>query len=387
MVNPSSPKTQPAKRYDVVVRGAGIVGRTLALLFAQERLKVALVEPARPADHAQRPDVRAYAINAASKALLESVRAWPSDGQQPAATTPVMAMEVHGDAGGELDFLAGDAQVDALAWIVDVPGLEARLANAVEFQGSIDCLSEAPAAAPLTVICEGKRSRTREALGIEFDTRPYPHKAIAARLQCEKQHGGIARQWFRDGQIMALLPLGGAEGNSVALVWSLNKAEADEWLSKDAADLTQAIGERCDHALGDMTLEHAPQAWPLERSRARQWTLSTATGGVALAGDAAHAMHPLAGQGLNVGLGDVAALAKVMREREYWRSVGDPKLLRRYERSRQADVSAMSLLTDGLFGLFEHRHEAFQTLRNRGLSGVNRLGPVKQWLTRQAMGL
>ncbi|MCU0926115.1 MAG: FAD-dependent monooxygenase [Hydrogenophaga sp.] len=388
----SSPRTGSHRRFDVVIRGAGVVGQTLALLLARDRLKVALVSQPRRASPA--PDVRAYAINAAARELLRSVRAWPEadpradeiDASTP-ATTPVAAMAVHGDRDGVLHFSAAEQGVEALSWIVDVPALEQRLAHAVHYQAGIECLEAVPAHAPaLTVICEGKRSTTRAELGIEFDTRPYPHQAVAARLRCELPHGGVARQWFHDGEILALLPLEGAQGNSVALVWSVPSQQADAWTTGEPSALAQAVQARCGTALGAMTLESPAQAWPLELSRAQRWIAGSASGGVALAGDAAHAMHPLAGQGLNVGLADVAELARVLHGREYWRELGDLKLLRRYERARQADVNAMSWVTDGLFGLFAQNDSRVQALRNWGMTGVDRLGPLKHWLARQAMG-
>lgn len=389
-----SPSRHGARRHhDVLIRGAGVVGQTLALLLARERLKVALVAAPRPPSAA--PDVRAYAINAQGRDILRSVRAWPEDaapapgpdGEREPVVTPVTAMAVHGDQQGELRFSAAEQGTEALTWIVDVPALEQRLAHAVHFQGGIDVLEAVPAQpAALTVVCEGRRSRTRDELGIDYDSRPYPHKAIAARLVCEQGHGGVARQWFAGGEILALLPLGGAQGNSVALVWSVETAQAEHWLQAPAEALAAAVQERCGGALGAMRLQGPAQAWPLELARARHWVAATDRGGVALAGDAAHAMHPLAGQGLNVGLADVAELARVLREREPWRDVGDIRLLRRYERARQADVRLMGWLTDGLFGLFSLGDERVQALRNWGMSGVNRLGPLKHWLARQAMG-
>lgn len=363
------------------------MGQTLALLLASDRLRVALVSP--PPGAADTADVRAYALNAASRALLRSVRAWPETSpqdKQPPAITPVNAMQIWGDAGGELRFSSAAQGSEALNWIVDVPALERRLADAVDFQSGIERFSEAPPAA-LTVICEGKRSRTREELGLEFDVRPYPHKAVAARLTCEHPHGGVALQWFRDGEIMALLPLGGAQGNSVALVWSVSTQQADAWLATPPEGLAQAVQERCGQALGHMQLNSPAQAWPLERSRAQRWIARTAIGGVALAGDAAHAMHPLAGQGLNVGLADVAELARVLHAREYWRELGDLKLLRRYERARQAEVSAMGWVTDGLFGLFSQADSRIQALRNWGMKGFERSNALKHWMVRQASGI
>ncbi len=383
----STPRAGGVRRHDVAIRGTGVVGLTLALLLARERLRVALVGPVpQAAPAAPDADVRAYALNAASKAVLSSIRAWPEDrpGETP-ASTPVHAMQVWGDEGGELRFDATPLGADALTWIVDVPALERRLQDAVAFQPGIERLEEAPPAS-LTVICEGRRSSTRAALGIDFDVRPYPHKALAARLTTALPHGGVARQWFADGQVLALLPLDGADGHAVALVWSLPPEQADALQLAEPAALAAAVQARCGAVLGEMALAGPAQSWPLERAWARSWTARTAEGMVALAGDAAHAVHPLAGQGLNLGLADAAELARVLAGREYWREVGDARLLRRYERARAADVQAMGLVTDGLFGLFSHDDTRIQGLRNWGLSAFNRSGPLKLWLTRQAMG-
>ena len=375
----SSPAT--AQRADVVIRGAGVVGQALALLLAQDRLRVALVAPpAAP----RADDVRAYALNNTSRELLRALRAWPDD--VPGVVTPVTGMQVHGDADGTLRFDAAELGAEALTWIVDVPTLERRLGDAIGFAAGVQRVEEAPAAR-LTVVCEGRHSATREALGIEHTVFPYPHKAVAARLRAAQPHGGVARQWFADGEVLALLPLGGANAHELALVWSLPTDQAAQWLQAEPAALAAAVQARSMQALGELTLLGAPQAWPLQLSRARRWISRTATGTVVLAGDAAHAVHPLAGQGLNLGLADAAELARVLHAREYWRELDDPKLLRRYERARAADVQAMAWVTDGLFSLFGLADSRVQLLRNRGLSGFDRSGPLKRWFARQAMGL
>ena len=370
-----------SKKYDVAILGGGVVGLTLALLLARDRLRIALVTQPRPAAG---PDIRAYALNQAARQLLESLRVWPEDegASGSPAVTPVSRMWVSDSSShAALTFDAAESGASALNWIVDVPALEDRLAQAVRYQGGIEVLHERPAAA-LTVVCEGRRGASREALGFHYERRPYPHTALAARLQCERAHGGVARQWFRGDEILALLPMGGAQGHEVALVWSLPHERAQGWLAQPHAELAKGVEQACEQALGAMTLVGQPAGWPLELSRADRWVQP----GIALAGDAAHAMHPLAGQGLNVGLADVAELARVLHEREYWRELGDLKLLRRYERARQAGFAEMALVTDGLFGLFAQSDSRIEALRGWGLRGFDRLAPIKQWAIRQAMG-
>jgi 2-polyprenyl-6-methoxyphenol hydroxylase-like FAD-dependent oxidoreductase len=364
---------------DVCIRGSGIVGRTLALLLARERLRVGLVRDAAPASGAT-SDVRAYAMNAASRDLLEGLRAWP-DAQH---ATPVSSMEIHGDDGGELRFRARDQGVAALAWIVDVQALQARLEEALRYQPLVQWIA-APEPAPLTVVCEGKGSATRAEFGVQFDVTPYRQQAIAARLDCEMPHEGVARQWFAGGEILALLPLGGSAlptGNSVALVWSVLEQRAPQLLEMSPEAFTQALEEATGRALGKMALASERAAWPLQLARADRWCGP----GWALAGDAAHTVHPLAGQGLNLGLADAAELARVMHEREYWRNIGEARLLRRYERARKGDVLAMAGATDGLQQLFAQQAEPWTALRNWGLTGFDRTGPLKNWAARRAMG-
>ncbi|CAN7247320.1 MULTISPECIES: FAD-dependent monooxygenase [unclassified Variovorax] len=363
---------------EVCIRGAGIVGRTLALLLARERVRVALVAPAAaPAGQ----DVRAYALNAASKALLESLRGWPD----AAHATPVREMLVYGDEGGRVQFHAARQQVEALAWIVDVPALEQQLSDAVRFQPRIEIVAE-PVAAPLTVVCEGRISATRETLGVRYEVTRYPQHAIAARLQAEEPHDGAARQWFNDkGEVFALLPLGDRQ---LALVWSVDQLRAPALLAQTADEFNTALHDASHGALGALRLTSERAAWPLQRAIADRWTGQFTDGSSwALAGDAAHTVHPLAGQGLNLGLADAAALANVIKDRDYWRSVGDARLLRRYERARRTDVLSMSLATDGLQQLFAHSADPLPALRNWGMRGFDRTRLVKNWIAKQAMGL
>ncbi len=366
------------KTYDVVIQGRGVVAHTLALLLARDRLSVALVDTLAPAS--DKPDIRAYALNAASRRLLDSVRAWPAD----EAVTPIRQMwvsepDTHQPAALQLHPPAGET---ALGWMVDVPTLTDTLAQALHFQAGIERLS-GPAPARLTVICEGKDSRSRQDLGIDWARTPYPHTAVAARFRCERPHGAVARQWFVQGQVLALLPLDGEQGHTVGLVWSLPHDEAAAHLRSDPTSLAHAVQSACDHALGAMTLLGEPAGWPLGLAQATRWVQPR----LALAGDAAHTLHPLAGQGLNVGLADAEALARVLREREYWRDVGDLRLLRRYERERRAAFADMAWVTDRLFGLFGHTDSRVQTLRRLGLQAFNQCPPLKSWVARQAAGL
>jgi 2-polyprenyl-6-methoxyphenol hydroxylase-like FAD-dependent oxidoreductase len=373
-----------SQAFDICIRGGGIVGRTLALMLARERLRVGLVEqPPKSAagNSTLHDDVRAYALNAKSRALLESLRCWP-DTQH---ATAVLSMQVKGDAGGAVNFSAAELKVPGLTWIVDVPALEARLAEAVRFQPLIEVLTTAPDAT-LIVICEGRSSSTRAELGIDFDVTPYPQTAIAARLKCGKPHAQTAFQWFSQGEILAFLPIDGATGNSVAIVWSVLHERVPTLLAESDQDFCQQLEAASQGQLGKLALTSRRSAWPLQSAHATRWAGKHANGAWALAGDAAHNVHPLAGQGLNLGLSDVAALATTLGQREYWRSVDDEKLLRRYERSRKAEVMVMDAAMDGLQRLFSRQGASWQSARNWGMNGFERSGLFKLWVARQAMG-
>jgi 2-polyprenyl-6-methoxyphenol hydroxylase-like FAD-dependent oxidoreductase len=369
-----------AKTYDICIRGAGIVGRSLALHLAAKRLRVALVAQDLPHNLAH-SDVRAYALSPASRTLLEAIRCWPEE----VHATPVTRMQVQNEGDAPVVFEAAAQGTDALNWIVDVPVLEGLLKEAVRFQPLIEMVTH-PVKADLTVVCEGRASATRAEFGVEFSTRPYHQWALAARVQCALPHGQVARQWFANGDILALLPLDGPQGKQCALVWSVEPSRAQALQAADAEDFCQQLLEASQGALGAISLCSERKVWPLQAAQAKAWVGQTAGASWLLAGDAAHNVHPLAGQGLNLGLGDVAELVHILDHRAYWRSVGDPKLLRAYERARKADFAVVGGSGDVLQQMFKQNHPAWQTLRSLGMRGFEQSGPFKHWVAARAMG-
>ncbi len=369
------------ERVDILVRGEGCVGRALALALGAQGLRVALlggVAPAAPRDD----DLRTYALNAASVALLRELRVW--DALPPDAISPVYEMQVQGDqAAGQLAFSAWQQGVRELAYIVDAGALDQQLGVAVGFAPHVRRVSQ-PVAAELQALCEGRDSAGRAALGVHFDKQAYGHHAIAARLVADRPHQGVARQWFRSPDVLALLPFERpAPARSYGLVWSLPEARAAELLAASEAEFEQALMAASGGEAGALRLSGARAAWPLALARAD----AVSGPGWVLLGDAAHLVHPLAGQGLNLGLADVATLARVLRQRESWRAVSDERLLRRYARERAAPTWAMGELTDGLLRVFASEAPALRGLRNQGMGLLNRLPPVKRWLTSRALGL
>jgi len=375
-----------APSFDICIRGTGIVGSTLALLLARDRLKVALLPAAGPRNPAA-SDVRAYALNQTSRRLLESLRSWPDEEH----ATAVRHMQVQGDQDGAVHFDAGAQGVEAMAWIVDVPALEERLAQAVRYQPQVDVV-DAPVPAALTVVCEGRSSSTRQEFGVDFQVTPYAQHAIATRLRCERPHGQMARQWFLPGGILAFLPLGGPQGNSVAVVWSVSQDQAAPLMALTPEEFAQRLQAASQDALGALELIAERAAWPLQLAQADRWCGALPSAGArsrswVLGGDAAHNVHPLAGQGLNLGLADAQALAQVLHGRDAWRSVADLRLLRRYERERKAALVPMRWTTDGLQQLFARPEAPWQALRNWGMKGFELSGPLKDFVARQAMGM
>ena len=378
-------------QFDVCIRGSGIVGRSLALMLASQGLRVALVNLLPAANASQgHSDVRAYSLNMAAKQLLTDLRCWP----EGSACTPILKMHIEGDQGGNLEFSAAQQGVDALNWMVDVPTLENNLRQAIGFQPLIQEVTES-ASAPLTVVCEGRASQTRAELGVAFDIKHYEQHALACRIRTQAPHSQVARQWFQNThgpEILAFLPIGGNDSHDWAVVWSLTPARAQALQHASAESFSLQLQDASQGVAGTIELVSERAVWPLQLAKAARWVGAMPGSGTgkqaasfALAGDAAHAMHPLAGQGLNVGLGDVATLARVIQAKEFWRPLSDTKMLRRYERARQSEVMALACVTNGLQILFAEPFAPVQKLRNWGMSAFNQLSPLKKWMADEAM--
>ena len=368
---------------EVCIHGAGVVGHALAIALARAGRRVAVVSQAQPHAH----DVRAYAMNAASQRLIESLGAWPD----ASAVTAVQHMQVWGDDGGSILFHAEGSE--PLNAIVDVPALEAALQQQAHATAGIDWLTQA-VSAKLHIVCEGRHSTTRAQLGVQRLRRPYGQVALATRMRTEHTHCAQASQWFRSGgpegaSILALLPMGGAQGHEVAVVWSLPASQVHSLLHCPDTDFESAITQASRGLLGQLTLTAARSSWPLEWGQADHWCGRDAQGQAwVLAGDAARNIHPLAGLGLNLGLADVRALLDhlpTLHGDHHWRPLDDLRLLRAYERQRKAESAPTSWVVDGLQGLFMHPNPSAQKLRNWGLNAVNQWPGLKHWIVQRAL--
>jgi ubiquinone biosynthesis UbiH/UbiF/VisC/COQ6 family hydroxylase len=393
-----------ADRFDVAVVGAGLAGAAAALGCAQLGLRTALIgrAPARHAPTEPAPfDVRIYALAPASIALAERLHVWGA--VDAARTQRVERMRIFGDEGRELDFDAYGAAVERLATIVEENELARVLHAACGFTPSLTRHAAALAAvrfeadraaleladgtrldAALVIAADGARSGVRAAAGISADDMSYRQTAIVANFACALGHLATAMQWFTDEGVVALLPLppSAAAEHAVSLVWSAPDALAVELAALTPEKLAQRVDQRTDSLLGGLRPLGPCASFPLRRLTVDR----LAAARVVLVGDAAHVVHPLAGQGLNLGLQDVAALLEVLAAREPFRDIGDLSLLRRYARARAEAVVLMRTTTDGLARLFATDDPLVKRVRNLGLAFVNQVPPLKRALVRRALG-
>jgi 2-octaprenylphenol hydroxylase len=391
---------------DICVIGDGVIGKTAALGFAQAGLKVTLLSPsaAKPSTPANDSpfDVRVYAVNHVAHALLSSLKVW--DALDASRIASVDSMVVKGDGAqmpGALAFDAYGARVGALAWIVEDSNLNRALDAALKFASNVNVVHGRAIAlevaadkanvqlengdqlfASLVVGADGGQSWVRSQCNIDIDYRSYGQRAIVANFSCEKPHHGAAHQWFSATEgVIALLPL---PGQQVSLVWSAPDALADTLQQESATQLAARLTITSAEQLGTLTplQPETIKSFPLVLIRPQALTAPR----VALIGDAAHVIHPLAGHGMNLGFSDVAALTKVISERGEHRDCGDARVLARYTRARKEDILLMQLATDGLARLFSTDLEPVRFVRNIGMNLVDRLPGLKRRLIGHALG-
>lgn len=386
--------------HGILVCGAGIVGLATALALGRQKQPVTVLAPgaAVPPAPAQHYHPRVYAISPASQRFLAALGIW--DALPASRITPVDAMEVHGDADGAVTLNAWQAAKPHLAWIVEAAEIERVLAQAVRLSGipwiadrcvgyehgAVLTENGAQLRTDLAIGADGAGSPLRSAAGLVQHSTPYDAVGLVTHLDAALPHHGTAMQWFHDEGVLALLPLPDTErGPQVSMVWSAPTARARAVQALPAAaqaDVLHAhLATVTQGRLGDLRMNIGLHGFPLFLEHAQM-----AAPGVALAGDAAHRVHPLAGQGLNLGLGDAETLATIVARREPYRSAGDPRVLRRYQRARAEPVLAMRLATDGLQRLFASRSAPAAWARNAGMRWVQAMPLFKRLLIEQASG-
>ena len=383
---------------DIAIVGGGPVGASLARALATAGLSLALVEPKTPKPlPATGFDQRVYALNGHSRRFLERCGIW--QGLSPERIAPVREMRVFGDDASKIEFSAYRSGVTELATIVEEVNLRLALQSALRDQPNltlfpgVECVGAQwgdrnatlsltdgrRIEARLVVAADGPDSALRSAAGIEVRVHEYAQTGVVANFKTERAHRDTAYQWFLHSGVLALLPL---PGDHVSMVWSAADADARELLAAGNEELARRVEQASSGVLGKLQPISPTAGFPLRRMRAARLIAPR----LALIGDTAHNVHPLAGQGLNLGFGDVHALADVLAVRGMENDVGAVSLLRRFERSRGEDLLAMEAVTDGLNALFDSSLPGVKRLRNAGLRQVNRISPLKRLLVKRALG-
>ncbi len=382
--------------FDVVVVGAGLAGLALCAALRRAQLSVALVEGRAPEWPVGAWDARIYAISPSSARFLDSIGAWAHldhDRMQP-----LTHIEVYGDRGARLDFSAFDVGVGELARIAESSLIARELWEGVKRQANATLLCPAKPAsltregararltlddgrvlnAALVVGADGVNSWVRAQAGLEARFTDYKELGVVANFRCEKPHLGCAWQWFRPDGVLAFLPL---PDQHMSMVWSAPEARARELLQHDAATLASQVAAAGEFRLGGLETVTPAAGFPLRLMQVPRVIVP----GIALVGDAAHAIHPLSGHGVNLGFADVCVLADILGNTD--RSVlGDPRVLRRYERKRAEEVNALQLATHALHELFRPTWPALSWLRNTGLNLTQGMPVIRNALVRYALG-
>jgi len=387
---------------DIIIVGAGMVGATLACALGQQGFRITLVEARKPDFNwpADSVDQRVSAITYASQKIFESIGAWEK--MQAQRVSPYQEMRVWDATGsGAIHFDSADLGVPLLGHIVEnrvtlsalhqqlalldnvnllAPATITQLDLGVE-KAQVTLTDGSTLSASLVVAADGSRSKLRELAGIETTGWSYHQHGVVAHITTSKSHQATAWQRFMPDGPLAFLPL--SDGSS-SIVWSTTPAHAEELLALDDAEFLDQLQTNFGDSLGRMLACGPRAAFPLRMQHAKAYTLPR----FALLGDAAHTVHPLAGQGVNLGLADAASLAEVLvNARQQREDIGAHKVLRRYERWRKGANLTMIATMDGFKRLFGSTKPAIKWIRNLGLGLTNSTAPVKNLIMRQAMGL
>jgi 2-octaprenyl-6-methoxyphenol hydroxylase len=392
-------------RYGVIIGGGGFAGGTLALALAKlgpKGFHVALVDATPPSTDRQ-DDGRGLALSAASKSLLDVIGLWP---QLEPEAQPIEAIEITDsplNASLRPHFLGFDDEMKAnapRAYLIEAGVLLDAISQAVASDAGIDVFKPDSITscdvdafdvhlrlgggktlhAPLLVAADGKRSHLRERAGIKCIGWSYPQMGIVATVAHERPHRGRAVQHFLPAGPFAILPL---RGNRSSIVWTEDKEKADALMAGSDEIFIAELSRRFGHRLGQITLEGPKQSFPLAFQMARSFVGDR----LALIGDAAHVVHPLAGQGLNIGLRDVAALTETIVDTlRLGLDIGSATALERYQRWRRFDSAFSGTVMDGLNRLFSNDNAPLRAIRDLGLGLVDRAPGLKQFLVREAAG-
>lgn len=382
----------------ICVCGTGIAGMATALGLTKAGYNAVLVGP-RVVPAAEPQDTyhpRVYAISISSQQFLERLGIWALMDQS--RITPVEAMEVYGDGDGAVHLHAWQAARPTLTWIVESGEMERALLQAINVFGvpwhpekfqrleARTMYTDSGRAVPFDALvgADGARSAVRDAVRIRHSCTPYGDTGVVVHLNCELGHQNIALQWFTGDSVLALLPMPDtAEGHQVSMVWSMPAADATSLLAMPDKERDAALAVRLQAVtsgrLGKLRVRSPMFGFPLTLEKS-----DMVAPHVALVGDAAHRVHPLAGQGLNLGLGDVKELISVLTDKEPYRSAGDLRVLHRYRRARAEPILAMRLATDGLHKLFSVQATPVVWARNLGMQCVDRVPLIKRLLISKA---
>lgn len=394
-------------RFDVVIAGGGFVGRTLALALvklAPQGFRIALIDAApAQAKGSGAEDARALALSAATRNLLSALDLWPLVAPQAQAIEAIEITDSALNAALRPHFLGFDDELKragASAFMVEHGDLRHVLAAAVAQEPAIE--TQAPEIVAdfktdafdvvarlgsgksiegrLLVAADGKRSQLRERAGIKCVGWSYPQMGIVTTVAHARPHHGKAVQHFLPSGPFAMLPL---TGNRSSIVWTEEKASGEAIMAADEARFLDELTKRFGHRLGEIALAGPRQSFPLDLQIARSFVADR----LALIGDAAHVVHPLAGQGLNIGMRDVAALAEtVIEATRLGLDIGAAAQLERYERWRRFDSAFSAAVMDGLNRLFSNDNTPLRALRDLGLGLVDRAPTLKRFLVREAAG-